>query len=251
MAILTKTARHLGFLGACLSLGACSLIVDAESLKAERRDTTSQEDAVSQEDSEDTATPSDGTLEVGDDLIITDIGEDLPDIPEKDIPESPDIEDISEVSGDDDVVTPPDADPDVVEPPADVAPTEELIVRHTGSAGCILDYYLQSVTNCPKACDWSFTFDASASTGITSFNWNFEVTEGYGVSPTSGSGARPVVTIAMPSCGLLDPVTIGPANLLVQVSINQQTSQPFKIIPFSVRQVPKCPTGARPSCFGP
>lgn len=126
----------------------------------------------------------------------------------------------------------PDADTD--------GPGAELIVRHSGENGCTLSY--RSLLSCPTSCDWQLVVDAGESRGVGSFAWRFSATGAYRVSPQTATGERVTLTLDTPACDPVVGVTVGPAKVLAEVSLD---GGPYRIgasIDFTVQQVSQCPT---------
>jgi len=216
MALLKTSFGLLGLSFCGASIVACSVIVDVESLHAERVDAMGDsaiEDLSSPQDTAETSPPNDTEVVTPDGTTAQD-GADTAEV-------------------------------------ADVGPTEELRFTHTGALGCVLDYYLTPVTNCPQTCAWEFSFDATGSVGINTFGWHFSVTGGYVLAGDSATGPTPKLTINTPGCGLFGSGDVGPAKLLVEASTNGSPLEIVKTIDFSVRLVTSCPASPRPNCLTP
>ncbi len=123
---------------------------------------------------------------------------------------------------------------------ADASPdaTTDLVVRYSGQSSCILEY--TSVLSCPQSCDWPIVFDASESTGIGAFAWRLSATGSYRVSPQAATGARIEVTLQPPSCELFPGVTVGPAKVLAEVSLDGGPYVIGATLDFSPQQVAQC-----------
>jgi len=145
-------------------------------------------------------------------------------------------------------------------PPADTSPVDtaspgpQVVIHASGVGGCELDYSTVIVTECPETCPskggWKLIFDATASTGVTSFDWKFSATESYDVEPKSATGGRVEVTLDVPSCALLQGATLGSATIYATLTVNGGPTQYDARIDFSVRHVSSCGT-TRGSCASP
>lgn len=126
-------------------------------------------------------------------------------------------------------------------------PGPHVVIKASGVGGCELDYHSVLVTGCPETCPdkggWTLVFDATASTGVTGFDWRFSATEMYDVQPKSATGGRVEITLDVPGCELLHGATIGSASVYATLTINGDADATYPAqLDFSVRQVSGCAT---------
>lgn len=195
-----------------LSTAGCSLVLDADDLKAEHLDISG--DTVG---TADTVRPADSTTP-------TDTA-----APPTDATAPSDTTAVEDTTG-----------------PADTAaPAPVLVIKKSGVGGCQLDYHSVIVTGCPETCPdkggWTLVFDASASTGVTSFDWRFSATEMYDVQPKTATGGRVEITLDVPGCELLQGATIGSATIYATLIPNgDEAAKTTAQLDFVVRQVTSC-----------
>lgn len=224
MDLLTRATR--AYLGAAcllaLALGGgvagCSLTLDPDDLVAERQDTLFGD--VDTAGPADVADSADSADSAADSLSPADTR---------------------------DTAAPPDTGlPDTAADTAG-ADTKQLVLHASGDGGCTLDYYPMALTSCPTVCpassqSWAIVVDASQSTGYASFRWKFGVTQNFSIDPQA-TGPRVGVKLEPPSCDLFG-TAIGPARILVELSLDGGPYEIVKTIDFAVRSAPGCGNGA-------
>lgn len=131
-----------------------------------------------------------------------------------------------------------------------VADTEagvDVVIATSGTAGCELDYETKplDLSECPRSCPtsggWKLVFDATGSTGVTSYAWSFTATESYQVTPASSADGRVEVTLDVPPCDLFSGASLGSAKVYGFLTVNGDTDQEYSArIDFSVRYLSSC-----------
>lgn len=252
--LMNVRPRQVWLLAYVCALGGCSLLLDTDELDAELRDTVEETDLPETDDLADLG----GETETSDDTSPVDLDSDLADTEPLDAEVADDSgpsEDTVEDSDDGDDTSPddgwndsasPDADADSG-PDTDVEVLPTLDIRTSGGGNCILDFYLQAVTNCPKTCGWTVTFDAQASQGISSLSWRFTTTGGYLLTPETAVGMSAAVVVSTPACILFPAGSMRPAKVTASVSVDGGPWQPGADIPFTVRQVQVCGSSMCPA----
>lgn len=204
-------------------------------------DADDSRDADDTEDALDTDAPGDGdsadTSDSGDATDPSDTGDGTTEPHETD---APDLVEDSEILDTFSTEVDPTEVSEDTSSETDSTPEVQLIVRTSGEGDCTLDYYLQSLTSCPKTCGWTLVFDARASRGLSSFSWRFEVSGGYLVTPESSVGAVASVVISTPACLFFPAGSMRPATVTASVSADGGAWVEAATIPFSVRQVEMC-----------
>lgn len=260
---------------ACLAPAwGCSILYDADDLHATRRvdgDAAPLDGAeVAEEVADlDLQAPDDSPLteiEVSPDVPLADVSPDVPlaevspDVPVSDAVDAVEEDAVDTVPSDtlpvdDDAPLPdgvaPSDSSDSTDPhdPSDAGPEPPVLrLVHSGMNGCVLDYYLQFLTGCPKTCGWQIALDATESTGVQSFTWRFSATNGYTVSPETASGPSPTVNVGFPSCTLLGGNDVGPARVLIEVRLNGGPFEIVSTVDFGVRMVSSCPSSGQGAC---
>ena len=135
---------------------------------------------------------------------------------------------------------PGDTTPDDTESEVDTGPVTQLVVETSGAGNCILDFYLQGLTSCPKTCGWTLVFDARNSTGISSFSWRLSVNNGYQITPSAMTGPIASVVISTPACLFFPAASMRPAEVTADVSIDGGPWVRAAVLPFTTRQVTTC-----------
>lgn len=220
-----RTAPSRLALGFALAgvLGGCSLTLDPDDLVAERQDAVFADvDTVATEDAADTRDAAD-TLLPDTQVVDTELPADTAD------------------------TTVPEDTADTAPDEVDAVDAKALVLHVSGESGCTLDYYAQAITSCPKACPasaggWPIVVDATGSTGYTSFRWKFSATENFSID-SQATGARVGVTLSPPDCALFDG-SIGPARVLIDLSVDNGPYETVKTLDFSVRLSSTCTNGA-------
>ena len=211
MALLNALSRLVAAASA-LVLGACSLVLDPDDLRAKR------------------------ALDADTKVVDTSDASDASDTIELDTADTIELDtaDATELDTADTVT-------DTGEP--DTTIPREVIVHYSGEAplSCTFDYKVIPITNCPSSCPdnkgWNVVVDASDSTGVGAFNWRFGATDGYSVNPTQASGPRVTLTIGLPSCELIAGAGMGPGSIAVELSTDGGAFEPRSAIRWAVRSV--------------
>lgn len=128
---------------------------------------------------------------------------------------------------------------------ADAEPGPNVVIRHSGAAGCELLYQSSLDTGCAETCPneggWTLVFDATGSAGVTSYDWRFSATESFEVKPKKATGGRVELLLDVPNCGDRDGATIGSATVNATLVVDGDEATPFEDqLDFSVRQVSSC-----------
>jgi|GEM_PF-1780084 len=244
MALLTGSRVALA-LALTMTLGTgCSLILDPDDLTAEQLDGGAEDsdagadtalgDTLVDDTSDDTQVAEDTATDshTVDDTEVADTA----DTTDTTLPDTTVVDTaLSDTVEPDDTVEPVDTTVDTVEP-------VHVVIAHSGAGGCELDYKTQflDLTACPRTCPevggWTLVFDATQSTGVTSFDWDFEVTNQYKVTPESASSGRVEVNLDVPSCDLFSGSSLGSASIYATLYVNGDTVTEYSAkLDFSVR----------------